>query len=854
MQASISSLGRLLAQLTLAALTLAPAGRAQPSWRLHSPPPGPDLASDDRCALAYDSSRGRTVLFVRNETWEWDGSQWSPRFPASTPSVAPGASLAYDSARARTVLYGVDSTTLFSATWEWDGTTWVQRFPATSPTPRLDTTLAYDSGRGRTVLFGGRQVGLFILYDDTWEWDGTDWLAIMPSTRPAARSLHGMAYDVARGRVVLFGGCCAYQDTWEWDGTSWTRIVVDSSPQPTRLWATALAYDSARQRTVLFGGLNFRGEPTADTWEWDGTSWTLMVTAVHPWPRGNYGLAYDSGRGRLVLIGGPTFDTWERDGTNWIERIPLGPPGPQPSIQAVAFDTARQRMVLFDGSALNATYEWDGVRWRWIGSLDYPEVSSYAMAFDSTRSTTLLVGISTHPPVAHETWGWNGLGWGRLGGAFSPRRTSGFALAHDAARGQMVLFGGLYDIPPNTRSAETWLWNGSSWGSVLPNSSPPPRSSHAMAYDAALQQVVLFGGFDGAQDLDDTWVWDGTNWTEAFPPTRPLPRNQHAMAYDTARARILLFGGHDATREFDDLWEWNGATWSEISTVTRPSSRYACSLVDDPFNNRAVLFGGFHSGSRLNDIWELGLYPTLISIRPSTGAESGGDLVGLDGINFTTAQDTTVTIGGTVADVVRMLPDRVTVRTPPGSGLVDVSLTNSNGSTTLPLAFTYLDSTLVARYGTVNVALGDRDDVLLVNNGRGDSLRREVTVRVGQPIRVVMARPSNRSGESPFVLYGWPLVPDASTRTPVPQLFGSFVIPPPFRRGQPAAIWNNLGYGAVLGRPTLPSSPAPSIVFRRASGAPHPVTVTMQGLIEDDGSAIPQGISITNAVILRVQP
>jgi hypothetical protein len=36
-----------------------------------------------------------------------------------------------------------------------------------------------------------------------------------------------------------------------------------------------------------------------------------------------------------------------------------------------------------------------------------------------------------------------------------------------------------------------------------------------MAYDAASQEVVLFGGYSlHLGDLGDTWSWNGTNWTE----------------------------------------------------------------------------------------------------------------------------------------------------------------------------------------------------------------------------------------------------------------------------------------------------------------------------------------------------
>ena len=41
---------------------------------------------------------------------------------------------------------------------------------------------------------------------DTWEWDGTVWVDKTPATSPSARDAHAMAYDSARGRIVLFGG------------------------------------------------------------------------------------------------------------------------------------------------------------------------------------------------------------------------------------------------------------------------------------------------------------------------------------------------------------------------------------------------------------------------------------------------------------------------------------------------------------------------------------------------------------------------------------------------------------------------------------------------------------------------
>jgi Dockerin type I domain len=81
--------------------------------------------------------------------------------------------------------------------------------------------MTYDSARHRTVLFGGGSDVTGSFFGDTWEWDGVRWTQVA-STGPAARDASAMAFDKARGKVVLFGGTLvggpALQDTWEWRG------------------------------------------------------------------------------------------------------------------------------------------------------------------------------------------------------------------------------------------------------------------------------------------------------------------------------------------------------------------------------------------------------------------------------------------------------------------------------------------------------------------------------------------------------------------------------------------------------------------------------------------------------------
>ena len=77
---------------------------------------------------------------------------------------------------------------------------WVKKSPANSPSGRSGHAMAYDGARGYVVLFGGSDGSV---RNDTWVWDGTNWTRKSPANSPPSRLLHAMAYDAARGKVVL---------------------------------------------------------------------------------------------------------------------------------------------------------------------------------------------------------------------------------------------------------------------------------------------------------------------------------------------------------------------------------------------------------------------------------------------------------------------------------------------------------------------------------------------------------------------------------------------------------------------------------------------------------------------------
>src|SRR6266545_4424509 len=221
------------------------------------------------------------------------------------------------------LVMGVVAPSLWSAETVCPGV-WKLR-ALSGPPARNIHAMAYDSVRRQVVLFGGRGTRgdpTSNRLGDTWEWDGTVWMHTA-NTGPSPRAYMAMDYDPTRQRVVVFGGAGSRMnpfqdthDTWEWDGTVWTKVATSG---PTARNAHGVAYDSARQRLVLFGGGVTFGGLFDDTWEWDGTAWTQRAPTVMPSLREAFGMAYDRVRGRVVLFGGIDLtgtvfgDTWAWD-------------------------------------------------------------------------------------------------------------------------------------------------------------------------------------------------------------------------------------------------------------------------------------------------------------------------------------------------------------------------------------------------------------------------------------------------------------------------------------------------------------------------------------------------------------
>lgn len=178
-------------------------------WAARSPANAPSPRFSHM--MCSDTARGVIVLFggycgtgcALDDTWEYDGVDWTLRNPAVRPSGRFSAGMAFDGARNHTLLFGGRALAgRVNDTWTWNGSNWSARGSG-GPSPRSTPVLEYDPRRERIVLFGGF-VGTYSA--ETWEHDGNLWQQRTAANPPAGRGFAAMAFDGNRMAMVLVGG------------------------------------------------------------------------------------------------------------------------------------------------------------------------------------------------------------------------------------------------------------------------------------------------------------------------------------------------------------------------------------------------------------------------------------------------------------------------------------------------------------------------------------------------------------------------------------------------------------------------------------------------------------------------
>jgi N-acetylneuraminic acid mutarotase len=497
---------------------------------------------------------------------------------ASTPSARFESRMVWDTAIHRAVLFGgqtsLDSGTKtvydLNDTWEWTGARWIQRFGLNSPPPRGAHSMIFDLARNRVVIFGGREDKLNL--NDTWSYDGKDWTQIPTATAPPVRELAGMAYDAARDRIVLFGGTqqtyintgrtlveTPIHDTWEFDGTNWKQILSDG-PVVTK---PILAYDQVRQQTIMIG---YDAKINTVMYAYDpvAAKWNQLTPATLPACANEGAMTWQGSNNTVLFTGGvcattgANEDTLEWDGTNW----------------------TKVALVLFVGSYLGE-----------------------AITYDPDHQNVVLFGGAPAAGVfLAATYTYSNLIWQSVADLDYPVPRSLPAFVTDPVHNVIYLYGGLND---STSFTDFWTYSN---GLFQPQSSvvqPADCSDPLAAFDTDRQKVVMFCSASA------TWEYDGTTWTQYdVTKTAPPAHQWGSLVYDQTLKKIVFFGGYDSTTTsyLDQTWTYDGIVWSQVKQ-NPPPSRSLASMWYDPTLKKTVLYGGLgrltstDRLTRYSDMW-----------------------------------------------------------------------------------------------------------------------------------------------------------------------------------------------------------------------------------------------------------
>ncbi len=356
--------------------------------------------------------------------------------------------------------------------------------PATHFATPLWPLLAYDTVHRRTTLFGGMTADRGAV--GTWAWNGSDWtMAAPPQSGPSARSEHAMAYDAARGKLVLFGGldcpvwgvwgspCHALGDTWEFDGTAWTRPALATGPSARS--AHAMTYDPIQHRVLLHGGRDGAGNLLGDLWGFSGTAWTRIdagaPSTVAPSNRSYHAMAVDPADGSVFVYGGAVagFDCPSEDFALW------------------RYDSAWERA---ESSPFYYAYD------KLIGK-------GASLIYDGSQASLVLYGgdywTTARAPSPSACQNGTVVSWG------SPW----FFRFNTQQWDTMPVTG----APPNALQCRHCGLGGPTW------------DHHGVAYDAWRGRLVMYGGFDSD---GSSGVWEVTTTTvgDRAPVLAPIPDRQ----------------------------------------------------------------------------------------------------------------------------------------------------------------------------------------------------------------------------------------------------------------------------------------------------------------------------------------
>lgn len=602
-------------------------------WRALRPT-GPLPPARSEHAAAYDPIRNRMLVFGgvsgsgrKNDVWALvlsDPPYWKQMLPLGVaPSPRQGSTMIYDPLRDRMLVFAGKTPSaqndVYSLTLDGTPTWSMLDPPGTRPTVRGGHSAIYDAAVNRMIIFGGAESSTGT--NDTWALplasDDQSWVRINPAgVLPPGRFWHTAFYDATTNAMVVFGGRIPGGDTndlWKLalsEPPTWSPFATSQSPQPRSRHAGG--YDAAGLRFVVFAGhdafpaYSLRGDVWLLSTNGLTPAWTELNPSNPPSTRVYPSALYVPPRDAIMIFGGwdgaYLSDAWLfslADGVTWEKLIPNGtaPVGRRDCV--AAYDTARDRVIIFGG--------WDGGNLNDTWALDLSDVPTWTQ-------------LATTGPRPSARWG--------SAGIYDP--TGDRLLVFGGAEGNDIYRGDLWALP---------LEPGGTWTQLAPPSpTPGGRRQHTAVYDSFQERMIVYGGDNDCcpYRLSDIWALTlagAPAWTQLTSAPLVNSRQGHVAVYDSFRRRMVVFGGYRGGNTFDNsTWSYDlvgSSGWMQLfpDVALQLDPRHDHAGVYDPVRDQMLIFGGLVQGPSIdgtsrNDLWALwwGRGPTGNHLFASDGA------------------------------------------------------------------------------------------------------------------------------------------------------------------------------------------------------------------------------------------
>ncbi len=319
---------------------------------------------------------------------------------------------------------------------------------------------------------------------------------------------------------------------------TWASVSASGAPTPRE--AHTVVWTGVEM--IVWGGYDANSNLDTDTggrYDPATDSWAPTSTIGAPDPRDTHTAVWTGtkmvvwGGGNEVFVPKSSGGRYDPTANSWSPTSMTGAPTAR-EYHAAIWAGFSARMIVWGG--------WDGNR-------DLATGGRYDPAAD-TWSTTAKSGA----PDARDshTAVWNGT--------------------------NMVVWGGEDDSAVTLNTGGRYDPAANAWSATSIVGAPVGRQNHTAVWTGSNARMIVWGGYDGFNDLDTGGSYDPNSdmWTPTSTTGAPAARDQHTAVWTNADAEMIVWGGQDdLVVQLNSGGRYKPATdaWTTMSTSGAPAGR-----------------------------------------------------------------------------------------------------------------------------------------------------------------------------------------------------------------------------------------------------------------------------------------